>query len=63
MAFDIITKNQISNLESPSIKCVDMVSTELLTIIKGVADSVSHCVVCVFCNVEVYLYVYVAVDV
>ena len=45
MAFDIITKNQISNLEAPAIKCVDMVSSELLTIIKGCADSVSQCIV------------------
>ena len=44
MAFDIITKNQISNLESPAIKCVDMVSGELLTIIKDCAEAVCVCV-------------------
>ena len=45
MAFDVITKKQISNLESPAIKCVDMVASELLTIIKGCADSVSQCII------------------
>jgi dynamin GTPase len=38
MAFEAITKNQIEKLSSPAIKCVDMVSGELMTVIKSCAE-------------------------
>ena len=34
MAFEVIVKNQIRKLTDPSIKCIDMVMTELLDMIK-----------------------------
>ena len=40
MAFEAITKNQIEKLLSPALKCVDMVSTEVMSIIKSTADGV-----------------------
>ena len=40
MAFEAITKNQIEKLLSPAVKCVDMVSAELMTAVKNCADGV-----------------------
>ena len=40
MAFEAITKNQIEKLCSPALKCVDLVSNEVLTIVKATADGV-----------------------
>ena len=40
MAFEVITRNQIEQLVSPSLKCVDMVSSELLTVVKTCAEGV-----------------------
>ena len=37
MAFEVIVKNQIRKLSDPSIKCIDMVMTELLDMIKQCA--------------------------
>ena len=34
MAFEVIVKNQIRKLMDPSIKCIDMVMTELLDMVK-----------------------------
>ena len=42
MAFEVITKNGIEKLQSPAMKCVDMVSNELLTVIKNCADGVGR---------------------
>lgn len=41
MAFEAITKNQIEKLLSPALKCIDMVSNELMTVIKNCAEGVS----------------------
>ena len=43
MAFEAITKNQIEKLLSPAVKCVDMVSAELMTAVKNCADGVCEC--------------------
>ena len=41
MAFEAITKNQIEKLLSPALKCIDMVSTELMAVIKNCTEGVS----------------------
>ena len=40
MAFEVITKNGIEKLQSPAMKCVDMVSNELMNVIKSCAEGV-----------------------
>ena len=40
MAFEVITRNQIEKLVAPALKCIDMVSNELLAVIKTCADGV-----------------------
>lgn len=40
MAFEAITKNQIDKLLSPALKCVDLVSNEVMAIIKSTAEGV-----------------------
>ncbi|XP_003386672.1 PREDICTED: dynamin-1-like isoform X2 [Amphimedon queenslandica] len=42
MAFEAITKNQIEKLLSPALKCVDMVSAELMTAVKNCADGMNR---------------------
>ena len=44
MAFEVITRNQIEQLVSPALKCVDMVSSELLTVVKSCAEGVCESV-------------------
>ena len=46
MAFEVIVKNQIRKLMDPSIKCIDMVMTELLELIKqcGNLVSIMYCI-------------------
>ncbi len=46
MAFEYITKNQIEKLVGPALKCVDLVSTEIMTVIKTTAEGVRMGVVC-----------------
>ena len=41
MAFEAIVKKQIARLKEPSMKCVDLVCTEVTNVIRHVADSVS----------------------
>lgn len=40
MAFEAIVKQQIDKLLNPSLKCVDLVSTELGAVIQNCAESV-----------------------
>ena len=40
MAFETIVKKQISRLKEPSLKCVDMVTTELTNVVHKCADKV-----------------------
>ena len=42
MAFEVIVRNQIKKLTDPSIKCVDMVMTELMELIKMTAEMVCY---------------------
>ena len=41
MAFEVIVKRQIEKLLTPSLKCVDMVSTELGSVVQKCAEGVS----------------------
>lgn len=41
MAFEAIVKKQIERLKEPSLKCVDLVVTELSNVVRNVAESVS----------------------
>ena len=41
MAFEYITKNQVEKLLTPALKCVDLVSTEVMTVVKNTAEGVS----------------------
>ena len=40
MAFEVIVKRQIENLLQPALKCVDMVSTELGSVVQKCAEGV-----------------------
>ena len=40
MAFEVIVRNQIKKLMDPSVKCVDMVMTELMELVKITAEMV-----------------------
>ncbi|KAK2155438.1 hypothetical protein LSH36_240g01023 [Paralvinella palmiformis] len=42
MAFETIVKKQISRLKEPSLKCVDMVTTELTNVVHKCADKMSR---------------------
>ena len=42
MAFEVIVRNQIKKLMDPSVKCVDMVMTELMELIKITAEMVRY---------------------
>ena len=46
MAFEVIVKNQIRKLLDPSIKCIDMVMTELLDMIKQCGNLVCCVLLC-----------------
>ena len=46
MAFESIVKQQIDKLLQPSIKCVDMVSSELATVVQKCAEGVSTTAPC-----------------
>ena len=48
MAFEVIVKNQIRKLMDPSIKCIDMVMTELLDLIKQCGNLVRRVLLRVF---------------
>lgn len=41
MAFEAIVKKQIVKLKEPSLKCVDLVVSELATVIKKCAEKVT----------------------
>lgn len=41
MAFEAIVKKQISRLKEPSLKCVDLVVTELSNVVRMCTDKVS----------------------
>ena len=41
MAFETIVKKQIQRLKSPSLKCVDMVITELTNVVRKCSDKVN----------------------
>ena len=40
MAFETIVKKQIERLKEPSLKCVDMVVTELTNVVRKCAEKV-----------------------
>ena len=64
MAFEVIVKNQIRKLMDPSIKCIDMVMTELLDMIKQCGNLVCVCTcvcVCVCVRVRVCVRVCICV--
>lgn len=42
MAFEAIVKKQIVKLKEPSLKCVDLVVSELATVIKKCAEKVTE---------------------
>ena len=46
MAFETIVKRQIEKLRTPAIKCVDMVMSELMSVIKKCSVRVSNLECC-----------------
>ena len=42
MAFEVIVKRQIDKLKVPAVKCVDMVMTEMTSVIKSCAEKVRN---------------------
>lgn len=49
MAFEAIVKKQIVKLKEPSLKCVDLVVSELATVIKKCAEKVTEGFVVITC--------------
>ena len=48
MAFEAIVKRQIDKLRAPAVKCVDMVMSELVNVIKKCSSNVSEFHFCTF---------------
>ena len=46
MAFETIVKKQIQRLKEPSLKCVDMVVTELTNVVRKCSEKVRS----IYCN-------------
>lgn len=51
MAFEAIVKKQIVKLKEPSLKCVDLVVSELATVIKKCAEKVIGFVIITYTSV------------
>lgn len=64
MAFEDVVKDQIRKLVQPSMKCIDLVSTELGEVVQKCGEGVSHShcthahtahITCVYCVISLSL--------
>ena len=58
MAFETIVKRQIEKLRTPAIKCVDMVMSELMSVIKKCSVRVSNLECCFLMNNSAVVYMF-----